>query len=101
MRAPEDFDGAFLEIARLRPDGLLVQPDVLIVAQRSRVVDLAAKKRSPAVSPATSTSQGRETWRTPGEQPWKFDVVIDLKTAKALGLTISQSLLLRADQIIE
>ena len=49
VRAPEDFDGAFMEIGRLRSDGLLVQPDVLLVSQRSRVVEFAAKNRLPAM----------------------------------------------------
>ena len=49
VRAPKDFDGAFMEIGRLRSDGLLVQPDVLLVSQRSRVVEFAAKNRLPAM----------------------------------------------------
>jgi len=63
VRAPEDFDGAFMEISRLRSDALLVQPDVLIVSQRSRVVEFAAKNRLPACTARASS------WRLAGCSP--------------------------------
>jgi len=49
VRAPEDFERVFQEITRLRPDGLLVQPDALIVSERNRVVTFAASQRLPAM----------------------------------------------------
>ena len=127
-RAPAEIDGAFVAMARERVGALLVVMDVLFYDQRERITALAAKNRLPALygysvfaeagglmSYAGSRSdlyrqiavyvakilKGAKPSDLPVEQPTKFELVINLKTAKALGLTIPPSLLLRADQVIE
>jgi len=127
-RGPDDFDRAFSDMTRARADALTVLPSNMFTNERRRLVDLAAKNRLPAVYPwregvdagglmayganfadlyrraATYVDKilkGTKPADLPVEQPAKFELVINLKTAKALGLTIPQSLLLQADQIIE
>ena len=127
-RGPADFDRAFSEMTRARADALTVLPSSMFSIERRRLVDLAAKNRLPAVyerrefvdagglmsygpdfadlfrRAATYVDKilkGAKPGDLPIEQPTKFELVINLKTAKALGLTIPQSLLQRADQVIE
>ena len=127
-RGPEDFDRAFSDIARARADAVVVQSTNVFFIERRRLVDLAAKNRLPAMYPtrefvdagglmsyAANTAdllrraatyvdkilKGAKPANLPVEQPTKFELVINLKTAKALGLTIPPSLLQRADQVIE
>ena len=127
-RAPAEIDRAFVAMARERAGALLVVLDVIFYDQRKRITALAAKNRLPAVYPysvfaeagglmsyAASRSdlyrqtavyvdkilKGAKPSDLPVEQPTKFELVINLKTAKALGLTIPPSLLGRADQVIE
>jgi len=127
-RGPADFDRAFSEMTRARADALTVLTSSMLFGERRRLVDLSAKNRLPAVYPwregvdagglmaygpdladllrraATYVDKilkGAKPGDLPVEQPTKFDLVINLKTAKALGLTIPPSLLQRADQVIE
>jgi ABC-type uncharacterized transport system substrate-binding protein len=125
---PENFDRAFAEMTGGRAQALTVLTSVLFMSERRRLVDLAAKHRLPAVYPvrdfvddgglmsygplwtdlyrraATYVDKilkGAKPGELPVEQPTKFELVINLKTAKALGLTIPPSVLGRADQVIE
>ena len=127
-RSLNDFDSAFAAMTTKRAGALLVLGDVMLMTHRIRLTDLAAKSRLPGmyttreyVEAGGLMSYGpttRELFRRaatfvdkilkgakpadlPVEQPTKFELVINLKTAKALGLTIPPSLLLQADQIVE
>ena len=127
-RGPADFDRAFSEITRARAGALAVLPSPMLFGERRRLVDLAAKNRLPAVYPwresvdagglmaygpnipdlfrraATYVDKilkGTKPGDLPVEQPTKFELVINLKTAKTLGLTISPSVLGRADHIVK
>jgi putative ABC transport system substrate-binding protein len=128
---PEDFDRfdrAFSDMTRARAGALTVLPSNLFTNERRRLVALAAKNRLPAVytsrefvdagglmayganyhdlfrRAATYVDKilkGAKPADLPVEQPTKFELVINLKTAKALGLTIPQSVLGRADEVIQ
>jgi putative ABC transport system substrate-binding protein len=127
-RSPEQLDNAFAAMTRERAGALLVLSDSIFVGQRRRIVDLAARTRLPAIyyqrefvdagglisygaslldmfrRAATDVDKilkGAKPGDLPIEQPTKFELAINLKTAKALGLTIPQSLLLRADEVIQ
>ena len=128
VRRPEDFASAFTAIAAERAEALLVLPDPLTSFNRQQTADFAVKQRLPSMYAASYWVEAggllcygasfAELYRraatyvdkilkgaTPGdlpvEQPTKFEMVINLKTAKALGLTIPPSVLARADQVIE
>jgi putative ABC transport system substrate-binding protein len=127
-RGPADFDRAFSDMTRARVGALTVLTSVMFLNERRRLVDLAAKNRLPAVYSAREfvddgglmaygpdrtdlyrraaayvdkILKGAKPADLPVEQPTKFELVFNLKTAKALGLTIPQSLLQRADEVIE
>jgi putative tryptophan/tyrosine transport system substrate-binding protein len=127
-RSPADFDRAFSDMTRARAGALTVLGGGMFFGERRRLVDLAAKNRLPAVYPqreyvdagglmaygpsladmyrraATYVDKilkGAKPGDLPVEQPTKFDLVINLETAKALGLTIPPSLLSRADAVIQ
>jgi putative ABC transport system substrate-binding protein len=127
-RGPADFDRAFSDMTRARAGALTVLGTPMFFTERRRLVDLAAKNRLPAVygtrdyvdvgglmtyGPNTADLvrraasyvdkilKGAKPADLPVEQPTKFELLINLKAAKALGLTIPQSLLGRADQIIQ
>ena len=127
-RGPNEFDGAFAAMAKERVGALLVLSDVMLNSHRTRLADLAARSRLPAAygvresveagglmsyGPSFLDSfrraatyvdkilKGAKPAELPVEQPTKFELVINMKTAKALGLTIPQSVLRRADHVIE
>jgi putative tryptophan/tyrosine transport system substrate-binding protein len=128
VRVSEDFPASFAAILRERPGALLVLADRLFLHNRARIVDFEAKHRLPGVYPyrelveagglmsygpsyadmhrraATYVDKilkGAKPADLPVEQPTKFELVINLKTAKALGLTIPPSVLQRADELIQ
>jgi len=128
VAAPEALDSAFAAIQRQRVDAILLGPSSFFWGHRLRIIDLAARQRLPVMcwEPTFTESGGLMSYgpdwtdmirRTPFyvdkilkgakpgdllmEQPTKFDLVINLKTAKALGLRIPPSLLGRADQVIQ
>ncbi len=128
VREPDDFDGAFAAMIRERPDALFLVTDSLTALYRKRVLDFAAQHRIPAMyefsflvrdgglmsyGPSLDDNfrraavyvdrilKGAKPADLPVEQPTRYYLVVNIKTAKALGLTIPPSLLLRADQIIE
>jgi putative ABC transport system substrate-binding protein len=127
-RGPADIDRAFADMTKARARALTVLGTNMFFRERRRLVDLAAKNRLPAVyslkeyvdagglmvyGPNTADSfrraatyvdkilKGAKPAELPVEQPTKFELVINLKTAKALGLTIPPSLLQRADEVIQ
>src|SRR5262249_10081783 len=128
VHGPDELDRAFSTIATERADALIVFPSAMLFNERRRIVDLATRYRLPSTSMARELVElgglmsygasitdlqrraaayvdkiikGAKPAALPVEQPTKFELVINLKTAKALGLTIPQSILLRADEVIE
>jgi len=128
VRAPADFDGAFQAAVRQRAEAVLVNETSMLTAHQAKLAELAARSRLPAVGLWRSSAQagflmsygpelsdlfrrvatyvdkilkGAKPGDLPVQQPTKFELVINLKTAKALGLTMPRSLLLQADQVIE
>ena len=127
-RRADEFDRAFLAIASERADALIVFPSPMFFSERRRIVVLVSKHRLPSMFNAKEFVElggllsygaaiadlnrraaihvdkilkGAKPADLPVEQPTKFDLVINLKAAKALGLTIPQSLLVRADELIQ
>lgn len=128
IRTPDDLPAAFDAGIRGHTEGLLTTAESIFAFESKRVVELAARHRLPGLYPyrvvvdsgglmaydsytpdplgRTATYvdkilKGAKPSDLPAEQPTKFELIINLEAAKALGLTISPSLLLRADQIIE
>jgi putative tryptophan/tyrosine transport system substrate-binding protein len=128
VRGPGDLDNAFSAIAKERADALIVVADLMFNEHRKQIVDLAAKHRLPAtyfskdfvdagglMSYASSFPdqfrrsaiyvdkilRGTKPGDLPIEAPAKFDLVVNVKAAKAIGLTIPPSVLVRADQVIK
>jgi putative ABC transport system substrate-binding protein len=127
-RGTGDIDSAFSEMVRARADALIVLGSVMFSNERSRLAGLAAKNRLPALYSMKEyvdagglmsygpnqadlnrhaaiyidkILKGAKPADLPIEQPTKFELVINLRTAKALGLTVPQSLLQRADEVIQ
>jgi putative tryptophan/tyrosine transport system substrate-binding protein len=128
VRDVNDFDGAFARIAQQGPDFLYVLQDALTLQNRRRIIDFANQKRLPsmfvgkewveegglmcygdnlperyrrAASYVDKIRRGAKPADLPVEQPTLFELVFNLKTAKAIGITIPPALLSRADEIIE
>ena len=128
VRRPEDLRGAFAAAAKQRAEALVVGLDGVTQANLRPIAELAAKHRLPSIYPAKDYAnvgglmtygssdfhmyhraatfvgkilKGGKPGDLPVEQPTKWEFVINLKTAKALGLTIPPSVLGRADQVIE
>jgi len=128
VRHEGDLDAAFAAIASSRPHALFLVADPVILHHRKRITDFAAKQALPTVAGTEvfvvdgglmsygpnvgelmrgvalyvdKILKGAKAGDLPVEQPTKFELVINLKTAKTLGLTVPPSLLLQADQVIE
>ena len=128
VRAASEIDSAFARVASAQVGALIVQQDDLLTANRAVIVDRAAKRRLPAMyvfslypesgGLMSYGAQAEDLYRRaahyvdrilkgakpselPVERPNKFELVINLRTAKAVGITIPPSLLLRADHVID
>ena len=127
VRGPNDFDSAFSAIIKGRPDALITFSETLTLGHQKRIVDFAAKNRLPMISEIREFAEagglmtygaslsdnfrraatyvdkilkGTKPADLPVEQPMKFELVINLKTAKQIGLTIPPNVLARADKVI-
>ncbi len=125
---PDDFEGAFARIASAQADALLVSADAFMFSNREALVDLAARHKIPAMYPIREfvaggglvsygtnypearrqvgdylgrVLNGERPENLPVQQVTKLELVINMKTAKALGLAVPPSLLARADEVIE
>jgi putative tryptophan/tyrosine transport system substrate-binding protein len=128
VRDPQDFEGAFARTPQARPDALLVLGDALIYMDRQHIVAFATQQHLPSVfadresvvagglmsygpsrpdlfrraaAYVDKILKGTKPADLPVEQPTKFELVINLKTAKALGLTIPPTLLILVDEVID
>jgi putative ABC transport system substrate-binding protein len=125
---PQKIESAFIAMTQDRAGALVVATDAYFTQQRRQIAELALKHRLPAISGIRENAEAgilmsygqdpADLWRRstmyvdkilkgakpgdlPVEQPTKFSLVINRKTAKALGITLPQELLLRADKVIE
>jgi putative ABC transport system substrate-binding protein len=128
VRRADDFDRAFSAVLKARPSALIVFSDPLTLAHQRRIVDFALRNRLPMISEVGQFAdtgglmtygpslpdmfrraaayvdkilKGAKPGDLPVEQPTKFELIINRKAAKTLGLTIPPSLLLRADRVID
>ena len=128
VEGPEEFAAAFVAIEKARVDGLIVLVDSMLRVNRQSIVSFAARSRLPAVSATRDYVEagglmaygacvpcnffrsakyvdeifrGAKPAEMPVQQPAKFDTLINLKTAKALGIAVPPSIVLRADEVIE
>ena len=128
VKAAQEFEAAFAAIARRRPSALFIMPDQFLLASRKQILDFAARRSPPAMYPyrefvdvgglisyaanypalfrraATYVDKilkGTKPTELPVEQPTRFELVVNMKTAKALGLKFPQTVLIRADHLIQ
>ena len=128
VRSADEIEGAFGAMTRERPDALIVQQDPLTIRHRTRIAELALRSRLPAIGVFREFAEagGLMTYGTnladlyrraatyvdkilkgakpadlPVEQPTRFELVVNLKTVRALGLTLPRSVLIRVDQLIQ
>jgi putative ABC transport system substrate-binding protein len=127
-RNPQEIENAFSIMSREKASAVIVEPDGFFLRQRRQIAELAAKNRLPSISgyPSMVDAGGLMSYGTnlddqfrraatfvdkilkgakpadlPVEQPMRFELIINGKTAKALGLKIPQSLLIMADKVIQ
>jgi putative ABC transport system substrate-binding protein len=127
-RSAGDFDGAFATLARERPDAVLFTSDPVHHNQKQRIVDFLTRNRLPGMFQTRDDAEagglmsyganfpelfaqgaffadkilrGTKPADIPVQTPQRFELVINLKTAKAIGVTVSDAVLLRADAVIE
>jgi putative ABC transport system substrate-binding protein len=123
-----EIDAAIIALGREPGGGLVVTPDVFLIAHRARLISAAARNKVPAIYSVSEAAgdggllyygldrvdtfrraatyvdrilRGAKPAELPIQLPTKFEMVVNLKSAKALGLTVPQSILLRADEVIE
>jgi putative ABC transport system substrate-binding protein len=127
VRSDVEIETAISALGREPGGGLVVMPDVFMNAHRAPIISAAARNNVPAVYPGSGLARdggllsyalaadpwgdaasyvnrilrGAKPGDLPVQLPTKFEMVVNLKTAKALGLTVPQSILLRADEVIE
>ena len=128
MKKSEDLDGAFTAILKERPEALLVLADRIFLHNRKRMMDFASENRLPTIVPYRELVEaggliclgpsyenmhkraayyvdrilkGANPGDLPIELPTKFELRVNVKTAKAIGLKIPEAFLLRADEVIE
>ena len=128
VKSPAELDAAFSAMKRARADAVIFGENTIFISDRRHIADLAVAHRLPMMVPATEYAEagalvsygtdyldlfrraagyvdkilkGSKPEDLPIEQPTKFELVINLKTARALGLTVPPSLLLRADRVIQ
>jgi len=128
VKTPADLEGAFKAAVKSRANAMLVNESSMLTAQRAKLAELGIQNRLPVIGSLRVSAEagllmsygvdlphvaqriatqvdrilkGARPGDLPFEEPTKFELVINLKTAKALGLTIPPSLLARADQVIE
>jgi putative ABC transport system substrate-binding protein len=128
VQSPSELDKAFKTASTARAGAIVILPDPVISTNLKRIVDFAAKNRLPSIYQSSEFAdagglvtygpdradlfrraatyvdkilKGTKPGDLPVEQPTKLELVVNLKTAKALGITIPQSVLVRADRVIE
>src|SRR5438477_3081 len=128
VHAPDDFDTAFSEMTKQPPDAILMVTDILTILNRKRVIDFAREHRLPAIYEyarlvrdgglmsygpdeagiadraaglADRILKGANPADLPLELPSRFQLAVNLQTAKPLDLTIPESILVRADDVVE
>jgi ABC-type uncharacterized transport system substrate-binding protein len=128
VRGPGEFDSAFMAMAREQAEALIVFPSPMLFSERRHIVDLATRRRIPSIAMAREFAElgglmaygaslrdlfrragiyvdkileGTKPADLPVQQPTKFELVINLKTARTLGLEVSPTVLATADEVIE